>query len=570
MTNRTTKPNKIIEKIALEVVTLEQGDILAMGRLLKSCKELNKSVKALKHPSISDITQGLQTYLEKLILEEVDDYSVFEEGIAELQSIYRAFKNKDSFKKDISPLLEKLNPTAKAPQTSDQQPKADQGIASPKEETVSEHLSGGIAEEDKEIITDFIMEARDNLGSIEVCLIALEQNPNDLETINSVFRPIHTIKGISGFLNLTKINRLAHSTEELLDKARAAEIVLESTSIDLILEVVDALKKLINDLHAELEGRTANDHKLDIEQLISQIEGMSIQDDKRLGQILVRKGVVLPNDIHHALYRQAEEPDKKIGEILVEDERAASKEVVSALREQKKVSKSVELQVKVDTYKLDNLVDLMGELVIAQAILKQNPVILAIKDPKLDQNINHLSQITSGVQRTAMSMRMVHIKNTFQRTVRVIRDLAKDLGKEVNLIMSGEDTEIDRNVVEALYEPMVHMIRNAVDHRIEFPEEREKAGKRRRGTISLRAFQLGGNIIIEILDDGRGLNKEKIIEKAVSKNIISDASGMTESEIYALIFQPGFSTAFEVTDISGRGVGMDVVKKNIEKHTYHS
>jgi two-component system chemotaxis sensor kinase CheA len=210
-------------------------------------------------------------------------------------------------------------------------------------------------------------------------------------------------------------------------------------------------------------------------------------------------------------------------------------------------------------------VDLTGELVINQAMLRQNKWVLSSKDQKLYHNLNQLNQITSSLQRTAMSMRMVPIRNTFQKMVRLVRDLSKNSGKEVVLEMEGEDTEIDRNVVEELYEPMVHMIRNAVDHGIELPEDREKSGKRRSGTVFLKAYHRGGHIIIEIRDDGRGLDRERILEKARSLQLMADESKMVDSDIYNLIFHPGFSTAEKVTDISGRGVGMDVVRKGIDR-----
>jgi two-component system chemotaxis sensor kinase CheA len=288
--------------------------------------------------------------------------------------------------------------------------------------------------------------------------------------------------------------------------------------------------------------------------------------DRRVGEILVHKGAVTAGDVKDGLERQKREPERKIGEILVEEKKTDSKEVISALRDQKKFGKgNVDLQVKVDTKKIDNLVDLTGELVIAQAMLRQNPCILSAGDQKLYNNLNQLNQITSSLQTTAMSMRMVPIKSMFQKMVRLVRDLAKDSGKEVGLKISGEDTEIDRNVVEELYEPMVHMIRNAIDHGIEPPEERQKAGKDEEGTIHLRAHQRGGNIIIEIEDDGCGLDKERIMEKARANNLIADESKITDSQIYNLIFHAGLTTAKKVTDVSGRGVGMDVVKKAIEK-----
>ena len=560
--------NKIIEKIALHVVTLEPGDIPALGKLLKDIKKLEERAHKLNHPIFTDLTYSLRTHLERLVLEDSSDLQILEEGIVQLQSVYHTIRNKGTFEEDITGLLNRLQnkntePDMSKPTTSD-----DSHDEVMETTTKIEQPRIEIADDDREILCDFIVEARENLGGIEVSVIDLEQEPDNLETINAIFRPIHTIKGISGFLNLTKINQLAHSAEELLEKARASELRIDSTIIDLILDIVDILKKLIEQLHDQLEGRSITMVEIDVFPLIHQIEEIHAQSEqmgnKRLGEILVQKGIVQSDDLERALRKQQKEPDKRIGEILMEDESTNSREVVSALRDQKKFGKGADLQVKVDTNKLDNLVDLTGELVITQAMLKQNPLLLSMKDQKLEQSLTQLNQITTGLQRTAMSMRMVHIKHTFQKMVRLVRDLAKNSGKEVVLLMSGEDTEIDRNVVEELYEPMVHMIRNAVDHGLEFPDERERIGKPRKGTIFLKAYHLGGNVIIEIKDDGRGLNKERIIEKAKTSHIITDETGMSDSDIYNLIFQPGFSTAVKVTDVSGRGVGMDVVKKNIE------
>ncbi|MGD8449925.1 MAG: chemotaxis protein CheA, partial [Desulfobacterales bacterium] len=371
-------------------------------------------------------------------------------------------------------------------------------------------------------------------------------------------------------LNLERINMLAHRAENLLDKARSAEISIEATVIDIILESVDALKKMVVGVQNGLENGVSLDMGLDITTLVNRIDEIQVEADqignKPVGEIMVQKGIITAEELEKGLERQKKEPGKKIGQILVEGKSVASKAVVGALRDQKKTGmQQMDLQVKVDTKKLDNLVDLTGELVIAQSMLRQNPVILAARDQKLMHNLGQLNQITSGLQTTAMSMRMVPIKSTFQKMVRLVRDLAKNAGKQVKLEMSGEETEIDRNVVDELYEPMVHMIRNSVDHGIGTPEERAKEGKNKCGTIHLMAYHQAGNIVVEISDDGHGLNKDRIIEKAKANHLITDESKLSESEIYNLIFQPGFSTAKQITDVSGRGVGMDVVKKGIEK-----
>ena len=495
-----------------------------------------------------------------------------EEGIDRLQAVYRSISNQETFKGEITPTLVNLgyNSAGNGSEENRNSSAEEEGPEEPDPEGQEASQAEVLSEEDREILGDFVIESIENLGTIEVNLIDLEHDPSDTETINAIFRPFHTIKGVSGFLNLWKINKLAHSAENLLDKARNGEVRIEGMIIDIILESVDMLKRMIEGVQEGLENGASLDNGMDIAPLVERIAEMhSLSEklgEKPLGEILLVKGVVAPDDLKAGLDKQKEEPHKKIGEILLEEKKTKPKEVISALRDQKKFNKRhVDLQVKVDTKKLDSLIDLTGELVINQAMLRQNQWVLNANDQKLYNNLNQLNQITSGLQKTAMSLRMVPIKNTFQKMVRLVRDLAKNSGKEVALEMSGEETEIDRNVVDELYDPMVHMIRNAVDHGLETSEEREMDGKDKIGTIHLTAYHGGGNIIIEIRDDGRGLDKEGILEKARSSGLITEDDKFSDTEIFNLIFQPGFSTAKKVTAISGRGVGMDVVKKAIEK-----
>ncbi|RJR33553.1 MAG: chemotaxis protein CheA [Desulfobacteraceae bacterium] len=553
------KLEKGVEGIALEIVTLDKGDIPALGKIMNSLCRLEEETQGSGQSTLQELIKALKSYLERLILAEAEDLSPLEEATGTLQSMVRVFKNGEPFQGDLSQVFQRLNYGGEG----DQRSESGTGEA-------QKASAAAMSEEDRQIISDFVIESLENLGTIEVNLINLEQDPSDQETVNAIFRPFHTIKGVSGFLNLTKINRLSHNAENLLDKARNRELRVEGTVIDVILETVDTLKRMIEGVRESLEQGTSLDSTIDIGPLSVRIETILSESDllgeKPLGEILIHKGAVDRQDVEKGLTRQKEEPEKRIGEILVEENKAETKDVISALRDQKKFSRQhIDLQVKVDTKKLDNLVDLTGELVINQAMLRQNQWVLSSKDQKLYHNLNQLNQITSSLQRTAMSMRMVPIRSTFQKMVRLVRDLSKNSGKEVALEMSGEDTEIDRNVVEELYEPMVHMIRNAVDHGIELPEVREKSGKLRSGTVFLKAYHRGGHIIIEIRDDGRGLDKQKILEKARSLQLIADESKMVDSDIYNLIFHPGFSTAEKVTDISGRGVGMDVVRKGIDK-----
>ncbi|MBW2248324.1 MAG: chemotaxis protein CheA [Deltaproteobacteria bacterium] len=590
MSDPINKTKEKIEAISLEVVTIDGADISAMGKILNLLCDMEEDAEKIGRPVFSDLIYGLKNYLEKAIMGETDDFEPFELGVEHLGSIHRCIRNQEKYKDDISDILDKLGfkcsdseQEEKCSQqdrpkfesdTEDENVSAEESAAEPNDKIeIKEdikHPDQDMDEEDREILSGFVMESLESLEAVEVSMMDLEQDPGDIETINSIFRAFHTIKGVSAFLDLDRINMLAHRSENLLDKARSSEIRIDATVIDICLESVDLLKKLIEGVQQGMENGVSLDIGLDITSLVDRIEKIQVEADqiadKPLGEILIQKGEITPEELANALESQKKEPVKKIGQILVQEKSVDPKSVVAALRNQKKTGKRhIDLQVKVDTKKLDNLVDLTGELVIAQSMLRQNRTILATRDQQLMNNLGQLTQITTGLQTTAMSMRMVPIKNTFQKMVRLVRDLAKNSGKEVNLKMSGKDTEIDRNVVDELYEPMVHMIRNSVDHGIETPEERKKAGKDKSGEIHLMAYHQGGNIVVEISDDGRGLGKERIIEKAKVNNLITDESKISESEIYNLIFHPGFSTAKQVTNVSGRGVGMDVVKKAIEK-----
>jgi len=411
-----------------------------------------------------------------------------------------------------------------------------------------------------------VSEALENLETIEVNLIDLEQDPGSKEIINDIFRSFHTIKGVSGFLSLTRINTLAHATENLLDAARSGAFLINDVATDAILESVDTLKILVNRVsHGIQTGIKQSDDDIDVQGLRDKLQTLQVSltnhATQPLGMILVQKKMVDQTCLDHALEIQKKQPEKKIGEILVEEKKLQPNQVASALMAQTLSNKKVDTQVKVSTQKLDDLVDFAGELVIAQSMLRQK----TMGDPSLNQNVAHLGQIVTNMQNIAMSMRMIPIKATFMKMIRLVRDLAKKSHKEVNLEMVGEETEIDRNVVDSLYEPMVHMIRNSVDHGIESPSDRGEKGKLSQGEIVLRAYHKGGYIIIEIEDDGKGLDRDKILEKAKSTGLITGSDQMTDAQVFDLILQPGFSTASQVTDVSGRGVGMDVVKSGIEK-----
>ncbi len=292
--------------------------------------------------------------------------------------------------------------------------------------------------------------------------------------------------------------------------------------------------------------------------------------EKPIGEIVVELGFATEEDIQKALERQAQscEPPK-LGELLVQTGEASSREVAQSLRTQRAQSLmpqgTVTEAIKVDANRLDQLVDMIGELVIAESMVVREVELQGDLYTDLSRHVGQLDKITRELQLMAMSLRMIPIKSTFQKMARLVRDLSKKTGKLIEFHTSGEDTELDKTVVDKIGDPLVHMVRNSVDHGIESsPEERVKKGKSPVGNIYLRAFHSGGNIHIQVEDDGAGLNREAIVKKAMEKGLIRSEEGLTDSEIWNLIFEPGFSTAKVVTEVSGRGVGMDVVKKNIE------
>jgi two-component system, chemotaxis family, sensor kinase CheA len=383
-------------------------------------------------------------------------------------------------------------------------------------------------ENDGDILREFANEAREHLENIEQGVLVLEDQPDDEAMLGSIFRAFHTFKGASGFLRLMPVNRLSHELENLLDEARSGRLTPTPPVIDLILEGKDILRDFIEELQLQLDN-----HKP-----LAPIHVPANDLTARVKAVLADPtSLPAPAPKSSSAPRQTGQPGKK----------------------------SSSQMMKVDTRRFDNLVELVGELVIAQSQVSQHPDLLNIRSQQLGRNLLQLNQIALELQKIAMSLRMVAIRTTFQKMNRLVRDLTANVNKEVELVIKGEETEMDRTIVEELADPLMHMIRNSVDHGIESPERREAAGKPRKGTVRLSAFHQGGNMVIEIADDGGGLDRDKILKKAVERGIVPADADLEDRHVHDLIFAPGFSTAEKVTDISGRGVGMDVVKQNITK-----
>ncbi|MDD5426135.1 MAG: chemotaxis protein CheA [candidate division Zixibacteria bacterium] len=415
----------------------------------------------------------------------------------------------------------------------------------------------------KEIINDFLVEADELIISLDNNLVKLEEAPDDLELLNEIFRAAHTIKGTSGFLGLEQVTTLTHKMEDILNKLRKSEIVVTPRIMDILLKSLDYLKMLLNNVRAN------KNEEVDLEDILQRLtealknpQDYEIDDDGEENQFQSPGSAMNNEKPDGGLSDASVSPDSPVESVVSQKSAVCTAD-----------KKAVEQTIRVDVARLDAMINLMGELVLGRNTLVQ----IVNQLNKEQENLNHLEQInqvtasvnfiTTELQLAVMKMRMQPIGKVFKKFPRMVRDLARDAGKQIELKTCGEETELDKSVIEEIGDPLVHVIRNSCDHGIETPEERKAAGKPEKGNIVLTAGQQGSNIIIKIEDDGRGLDVEAIRRKAVEKGLAGQAEvdAMTDREVFRFIFEAGFSTAKKVTDVSGRGVGMDVVRTNIEK-----
>ncbi len=427
---------------------------------------------------------------------------------------------------------------------------------------------------DSDLIGEFVAEANDLIARAEEALLSLEVDPEDMDAVGTVFRAFHTIKGTSAFLELSLLSEMGHHAESLLSRVRDKEIRYQGGYADLALRSLDMLKTLMHSVEKALGGDPlikpeGYDALMDV-LMNPEAAGVSEERDdvpsSRIGDILVAQGKADRQSIEMLVQDHSEEP---LGMAAIKTGTASVNDVAHALRTQERMKAGsgkqfVETSVRVSTDRLDRLIDMVGEMVIAHSMVAQDNVVVQAAHYELLKKVNHTSKIVRGLQDLSMSMRMVPLKATFQKMARLVRDVARKVGKNVTFVTEGEDTEIDRNLVDVINDPLVHMVRNAVDHGIESPEVRKKNGKPPNGTVKLSAFHSAGSVVVQIIDDGKGLDRKAILAKAIEKGMITDSSAVCDRDVCNLILEPGFSTAEVVTDVSGRGVGMDVVKKNIE------
>lgn len=473
----------------------------------------------------------------------------------------------------------------------------------------------------QEIMEDFLVEAFEMIEQLDQDLVELENNPEDLDLLNRIFRVAHTIKGSSSFLNFDILTRLTHNMEDVLNKARRDELKITPDVMDVVLHSVDLMKAL---LAAIRDSGTDANSGIEIDDTVARLQAISSNGAPSAESAPESKPAQAPKesaqsttasaDSNNPLADEpeldysnmsAEEVEAEIERLLKKRQeadkqaRAAQKaegkaQAVQAPKapdstpastptpkpaakkagnDEKAPAASVEQTVRVDVKRLDHLMNLIGELVLGK-----NRLIKIYGDveerydgekflEELNQVVASISSVTTDVQLAVMKTRMQPVGKVFNKFPRMVRDLSRELGKNIDLIITGEETELDKSIVEEIGDPLVHIIRNSCDHGIEKPEDRVAAGKSETGTVELKAYNEGNHIVIEIADDGKGLDAEMLKARAIEKGVISEreADTMSEKEAFSIIFKPGFSTAAAITNVSGRGVGMDVVKTNIEK-----
>jgi two-component system chemotaxis sensor kinase CheA len=457
-----------------------------------------------------------------------------------------------------------------------------------------------------DLLREFLTETNESLDTVDVELVKFEQEPNNARILDNIFRLVHTIKGTCGFLGLPRLEALAHAAETLMGKFREGAAVTEE-AVSLVLQTIDRIKGIL----AELEANEGEEPKGDDRDLISLLEAMSMAEaaprkeppkkDKKetagtlVAQVLereLRPGEVSLDELERAFRetaveveiasepaveapapapagidfaRVAAEIEARMKQASPDGKPEKAKAADDGEAEAKSDKGSVSSQsIRVNVETLEHLMTMVSELVLTRNQLLE--IVRRHEDSEFKVPLQRLSNVTAELQEGVMKTRMQPIGNAWQKLPRIVRDLAQELGKQIELEMVGAETELDRQVLELIKDPLTHMVRNSADHGLERPDDRRKAGKIEKGTIRLAAYHEGGHIIIEIADDGRGLSLDRIRQKIIENGLATEAEleKMTEGQIYKHIFAPGFSTAAKVTSVSGRGVGMDVVRTNIE------
>ena len=436
---------------------------------------------------------------------------------------------------------------------------------------VEQPTAGAVREDfdsDPELLAEFIGESHEHLEIAEEQLLIIESDPENSEALNAIYRSFHTIKGVSSFLGLEDTRHLAHQAESMLNLARDGKLELSGDAFEIALSSVDGLKRQVGIAERWLSTQGPLDFDPELAGLLAAIDAVS--NGRPVPEILPMvdaKDAV--DNVSSETSTSPPEPSASPGSDPASTPAASPAAKPEAKRTkpaggQNEGVTQIKESVKVDRDRLDKLINVIGELVIGQAMVEEEVATWQAETGQESMAMSQLNKTVRDLQELSLSLRMVPIGTVFHKMARIVRDLGRKLGKNISFETEGNETELDKTVVDQIGDPLLHMVRNAADHGVELPDVREAAGKPARGRICLRAYHQGGNIYVEIQDDGKGLDRDRLLQKAIERGIVAESDNLSDQEILNLIFAPGFSTAKEVTDVSGRGVGMDVVRRNVE------
>ncbi len=495
---------------------------------------------------LCDFFRGLFDHLKSKVSEEG-----FEERAQELVEHLDRMANEAPAPESVEPNLDEQVEIDSQAQT---EPRETEGKKQEQDKSYSTELQELLGTD--EIIKQYLAETDELLDSLEQELLEIEKNPGNVELADNAFRSLHTLKGNAGFLDYTDIVTITHISENFLEFVRSGELEPSHSQISILLEIPDKIRNALQNLSSNKKPVIENLNDF-ITLMTNSFNGHEEEKPLESPQQKIDLDGLLPQK------EKIEPQEAKTSPVRSKPEEIPKKEPVKkAVVSKKSVSNEF---IRVDVNKLNELMDLVGEIVIAESMVSQHPDIIEKDLPGFEKSAMHLQKNIRYLQEISTSMRMVPISGLFRKMIRLVRDLANKSGKRVELSIIGGETEVDRSVIEHISDPLVHIIRNSVDHGLESSDERKQAGKDPVGNVFLEAKRVGGEIWIVIQDDGKGLNREKIIAKAIEKGIITGTGEeLTDHQVYNMIFAPGFSTADKITDISGRGVGLDVVVRNLE------
>lgn len=423
---------------------------------------------------------------------------------------------------------------------------------------------------EQELKLGFLDEAAQSLSDVEQCFLALESQPNDDDNLNKIFRLAHNLKGSSKAVGFDQMGAFTHEFETYILKIKKGDIAATPTTVNLLLRCNDFIAQMVQDLRTNLSA------SFDIDPLLNELkngasapqETVAVEETGVVEETVATEETVPVEEAVAPVETAAVEATVSVPNEVLPPQTAPSLKIVpppsAPVSETKAPAKSSapDESIRVSVSKVEALLNSIGEMVILQSVLKEQADLT--QSIRLKKNFHQLGKVTKEIQEISMGLRMVPVKPTFQKMQRIVRDTAQALSKDVAIVLVGEDTELDKTVLEKINDPLVHLIRNSVDHGIESAEKRKACGKPMKGIVTLSAFHQSGKLVIEVSDDGGGLDAKKLTEKAIEKGILRPGTQLSEKDAFALIFAAGFSTKEAVTDVSGRGVGMDVVRTNIQ------